>query len=263
MTASIPSGLPRFVGRAFLRWVQATGGLAVLLARTLLRLPVLDRRELLRSLTLFGYRSLPLAAIVATLIGATVVLQTGLYVQRFGARSFLGWAAGYAMLWEFGPLLLGLVMAARVGARNAAELASLGTGGQLEALRGISVDAFALLVAPRIVAITLSLALLSAAVFALAIGWEAAAAWFTLQLPTRFFLQSFSELLGAADLAGGVLKSVCFGVAIALVSTRVGLATHGGARAVGQAAASSVVWSCAAIFSLDFALTPVLAMVLR
>jgi phospholipid/cholesterol/gamma-HCH transport system permease protein len=65
-----------------------------------------------------------------------VVLQSALYVERFGARAFLGWASGYAVLWEFGPLLLGLVMAARLGARNAAELATMQVGGQIEGLRG-------------------------------------------------------------------------------------------------------------------------------
>jgi phospholipid/cholesterol/gamma-HCH transport system permease protein len=251
--------IPAFAGGYVVGFTTAVGTLAVVLARTLMQLPRLDRRELLRGLSLFGYRSLPLSLIIATLIGATVVLQTGLYVQRFGARNYLGWAAGFSVIWEFGPLLLGLMMSARVGARNAAELASLSVGGQLEGLRGISLDPFALLVAPRVVATTLAVAGLSTVTFLIAVLWEAAAAFFSLDIPTRVFFASFEQLLGAGDLAGGVLKSIAFGLAISLISTAAGLRAQGGAQAVGRAAAGSVVWSAAAIFALDFLLTPVLA----
>jgi phospholipid/cholesterol/gamma-HCH transport system permease protein len=58
---------------------------------------------------------------------------------------------------------------------------------------------------------------------------------------------------------GGVVKSSAFWLAIALVSTAVGLRARGGARAVGQAAAGAVVQGCAAIFLLDFLLTTTLA----
>ena len=80
----------------------------MVLGRTLLHLPRMERGELGRALVLFGYRSLPLSLGAATLIGATVVLQAGVYATKFGARLYTGWAAGFALLWEFGPLLLGL-----------------------------------------------------------------------------------------------------------------------------------------------------------
>lgn len=243
--------------------IQAVGMLGLVVGRTVVHLPRLNRRELARGLMLFGYQSLPLTLAIATLTGATVVLQTGLYVQRFGARSHLGWAAGYAVLWEFGPLFLGLMMAARVGARNAAELASLSVGGQLEGLRGISLDPFRLLVAPRVIATSIAVVCLSPVVFAVAIFWEIIAAWATLGLPPRVFLGTFSTMLSAVDLAGGMTKSLFYGVAISLVSTTAGLRAQGGARAVGQAAATAVVLSCASIFALDFILTSIFVRVIH
>ncbi len=258
---SAPS-LLALLGRGGIGAARAAGVLALVVARTVHQLPRVNRRELLRGLVVFGYRSLPLAAVVGTLIGTTVVLQTTLYVQRFGMRTHLGWAAGYAVLWELGPLLLGMMMAARIGARNAAELAQLNIGGQLEGLRGISLDPFALLVAPRVLSSALSVTCLSAFSFLVAILWEAAAAYLTLQLPLRTFLGNFADALSGRDLTGGLTKALVFGLAIALVSTSVGLRAKGGARAVGRAAASAVVWCCAAIFSLDFLLTPLLARML-
>ena len=141
----------RALGGFTLWLLRFFGANALVFGRTLLYLPRLDLGELSRALVLFGYRSLPLSLGAATLIGATVVLQAGVYATKFGARLYTGWAAGFALIWEMGPLLLGLVMAARIGARNAAELALLTVNGQIEGLRGISLDPFRILVAPRVV----------------------------------------------------------------------------------------------------------------
>lgn len=249
----------RQLGAASLWLARLVGANVLVFGRTLLHLPRLDPGELGRAMVLFGYRSLPLSLGAATLIGATVVLQAGVYATKFGARLYTGWAAGFALMWEFGPLLLGLVMAARIGARNAAELALVTVNGQIEGLKGISLDPFRILVAPRVVASVLSVLALTTTTFVVAIGWEAVAAYFALDLPVRIFFQAFSDMLRWGDLAGGVTKTTAFGLAISVVSTAAGLRATGGARGVGQAAASAVVTSCAAIFTLDFLLTPVLA----
>ena len=253
------SAVLAWLGREALQGVRTVGALALVLARTVVGLGGMDRRELARGLMQFGWGSLPLAMATSALTGATVVVQTSLYVQRFGARAILGWAAGYAVLWEFGPLLLGLVMAARLGARNAAELATMQVGGQLEGLRGIGLDPYAVLVAPRVVAMTASMLALSALTFLVSVLFEAGAAYVTLKLPLRSFFESFSMMLHATDLLGGMVKTTVFGGAISVVSTAVGLRARGGARAVGQAAAGAVVLGCAAIFVLDFLLTTTLA----
>jgi phospholipid/cholesterol/gamma-HCH transport system permease protein len=247
------------LGAFALFFTRTVGAVGLVLGRTVLHLRGLDRRELLRAATLFGFRSMPLTLGVASLIGATVVLQAGIYAEKYGARLYTGWAAGYALIWEFGPLLLGLVMAARIGARNAAELALLKVNGQIEGLQGISLDPFRILVAPRVLASALSVATLASVTFLVAIVWEAVAAFFTLRLPVRVFFAAFADLLSWGDLAGGLSKATAFGIAIALVSTSAGLQARGGARGVGRAAAAAVVSSCAAIFILDYLLTPPLA----
>lgn len=246
----------RLVGASTLGLVRFTGALGLVLGRTLLHLPRLSSRELMRSVVLFGYRSIPLALLAAMLIGSTVVLQAGIYADKFGARLYTGWAAGYALMREFGPLLLGLVMAARIGARNAAELALLSINGQIEGLRGISLDPFRLLVAPRVVGSALAITALGSITFLVAVIFEAIASYFSMRLPVRVFLTAVDEMLRTSDLLGGLAKTFAFGVAIALVSTVSGLRAKGGAAGVGRASAAAVVASCAAIFTLDLLLTP-------
>ncbi len=248
----------RWLRRSIEGKIRSAGQIAVLMGRAIRRLPWANRREFLRSLHHFGFDSLPLAVMVATLAGTTLVMQTQVYAQRFGARNYLGWAAGYAVIWEFGPLLLGLMFAARTGARNAAELASLTVGGQLDGLRGIALDPIALLVAPRAAAIVASVVSLACLTFAIAILWEMVAAYFVLKIPARVFLASFSDLITPGVLFGGLVKSTFFAIAVSIVSTVSGVRASGGARGVGQATANAVVWSCASIFLLDFLLTPLL-----
>lgn len=252
------TAVPAAVGRATLGASRTVGRLALVVGRSARALPRLELGELVRGGAFFGTDSLALTLAVAVLAGATVVLQTGIYVEHFGVRAYLGWAAGYSVLWEFGPLFVGLMLAARAGARNAAELATLQVGGQLEGLRGISLDPYALLIAPRVVALTLGVSLLSALAFLVAILTEAVAAAVTLQLSWGVFADNLVVYLGWRDLLAGEVKAFAFGAAIALISTAAGLAAAGGARAVGRAASAAVVYSCGAIFGLDLLLTALL-----
>ena len=247
------------LGAGTLSFARGIGAVALVAARTVHRVPTLSGREFLRAWVRFGWDSLPLTLVVAVLTGITVVVQTTIFVQHFGVRAFVGWAGGYAVLWEFGPLLLGLMLAARSGARNAAELALLQVGGQIEGLRGVALDPYALLVAPRVLALTLSVTSLAGVAFLVSILFECATARWTLGLPLNVFFDNFAELLSARDLLGGMTKATVFGADIALVSTTVGLAARGGARAVGRAAASAVVLSSASIFALDLVLTTLFA----
>lgn len=251
-------GLLQLVGSG----VRQTGGLALVTVRAARALRHLDKREFVRSLVRFGFDSLPLGALVAIFTGGILVLLADLNVSRYGARAIVGWAAGYTVLREFGPLFTALVMTGRVGARNAAELASLNIGGQLEGLRGVGVDPFALLVAPRVAASTVGIGLLGAACSVVAIGSAAVFGKLMLDIDVGLFFRAFDELLSWRDLAASAIKTLVFGATIAIVSTRAGLAARGGAQAVGRAAAVAVVSSSAVLTAIDWVLTVLTAKVL-
>lgn len=245
----------RSFGRLGLELGRQVGGLGLVFARSARALPRLDPRELVRSIVHFGYDALPLAVALGAFIGAILVLFANVNVQRYGAKSLLGWAAGYTVLREFGPLVTALVMTGRVGARNAAELASMSIGGQLEGLRGVGVDPFELLVAPRVIASAFAVTALGLVANLVAV---VAAAWFgqlVVEVEAESFLRSFELMLTWRDVAAGVIKMVAFGATISLVSTRAGLLARGGARAVGRVAATAVVASSAVLTALDWGLT--------
>ena len=244
------------------RLFQGLGSMGLVLARTVRALPRLDPREVVRSLVGFGYDALALSAVLGVFTGFILVLFSNLIVARFGVKSLFGWASGYAVLREMGPLVTALVMAGRIGARNAAELGVMRIGGQLEGLRGVGVDPFALLVAPRVVASALAVTALGVVASLVAIAASIAFGWAVSAIEPSTYLMSFEARIHLPDLLAALVKLFIFGATISLVSTQSGLQAHGGARAVGEVAAKAVVASAAALTALDWLITFVTEQVL-
>jgi phospholipid/cholesterol/gamma-HCH transport system permease protein len=236
------------------------GGLLVLLGRCLRApfSPSFEWREMLRQTRAFGVGSLLVLGSTAALVGGILVVQAGLYVRRFGIQELVGWFAGFGILRDVGPLVAGLVFSGRVGSRNAAELASMATRDQLEGLRAIGLDTVRTVVAPRALAMLVSLVGLYFLGSFISIATAALSARLLLGIDGAQFLRSFLERTNLADLGSGALKSVLFAMAVALVSCRAGLLARGGAAAVGDAAKQAVVRGALAIVVLDLAVARVL-----
>ena len=243
------------VGAAVLDATSAAGQLALLIARALSASPRQEVREVLRTVSRFGFGSLGLGLAVAAGTGSVIVLETATYTVRFGARDILGGMAGISILREFGPLMVALVMAGWVGASNAAEVGNLSLGGQLGSLRGLGVNPFEVVIAPRVWGTLFAMLALALVADLAAVLGGAASAQVVLGIPADAFLRSFGAWLHPRDIAEGLLKSGSFALAISLLSARAGLATRGGARAVGQRVAQSVVHSIVAVLVLDLVLT--------
>ena len=229
--------------------------MTILLARILsrvLRIKV-DGRELWKNLYKMAVKSLPIVVVTALFTGAIMVIQAATIVKRYGAEGLLGWGAGFGTLREIAPLLTALMISGRVGANNTAELGTMVVTEQLDALRVLAIDPISFLIAPRFIAIVSTLFMMT--LFADALALLAAA--YTGQAllgvsPTTFYNGLTAGLLGFGDVANGLLKSVVFGLVMALASCYFGLSTSGGAPAVGRAVNATVVPSAAGVFVLDY-----------
>lgn len=212
-----------------------------------------DRSELTRCLYRMGIRSVPIVAVTALFVGGIMVIQAAPTVQRYGAQGLLGWAAGFGTLREIAPLLTALMISGRVGANNTAELGTMTVTEQVDALRAMAIDPIGYLVTPRFygIVITLFLSTILSDVLAL-IGASFAGRVLLGVEPAVFYNGLTGGLLGIGDVVNGLIKSVVFGVAIALSSCHFGLATAGGAPGVGRSVNSAVVVSAAGIFVLDY-----------
>lgn len=245
------------VGASTLAAAREAGGIAVLSARVLRALfpPSLDGRELFRQLHKMGNRSVPIVVLTAFFTGGIMVIQSGIFVRRFGATGLVGWGAGYAVFREVGPILIGLMFSGRVGANNTAELGTMTVTEQIDGLRALAIDPVGYLLLPRILAMVIMLFCLTVLGDLVAILGGALFAKLLLGVEVATFYQSFAENLKPADLVHGLVKAAAFGLAIALTSCHFGVTVRGGAVGVGRAVNAAVVASAIAIMLLDFFLT--------
>ena len=244
-------------------WVIETcrtaGGMGVLFGRIVVRVFRFDRQELVKNLYKMGVKSLPIVAITALFTGAIMVIQAATIVKRFSAEGLLGWGAGFGTLREIGPLLTALMISGRVGANNTAELGTMVVTEQIDALRVLAIDPIAFLIVPRFIAIVSTLFMMTLFADALALFGAAYTGKGLLNVePQTFFNGLTGGLLGFGDVANGLVKSIVFGMVMALASCHFGLATKGGAQGVGRAVNATVVASAAGIFVLDYVVSLIL-----
>ncbi|MCZ7681888.1 MAG: ABC transporter permease [Sandaracinaceae bacterium] len=188
-----------------------------------------------------GVRSLSIVVVTALFVGAIMVIQAAPLVTRFNAREIVGWGAGFATLREVGPLLIALMFSGRVGANNTAELGTMVVTSQIDALRALAIDPLGYLVLPRVIAMVTMLFALTVIGDMVAIGGACLAGKVLLDVDPRSFMNSLLLLLNEWDLLTGLIKSVVFGIMIALTSCHFGLSVKGAPPASG--APSTPRWS--------------------
>lgn len=247
-------------GRAIFDVAEQVGGVAVLAWRLVTRMfpPRIDGPELWRNLFRMGVRSLPIVGLTALFTGAIMVIQAGVLIRRFGAEGLLGWGAGFATLREVGPILIALMFSGRVGANNTAELGTMTVTEQVDALSTLAIDPLSYLILPRVVSMVVMLLVLTIYGDCLALlgaAWTGAG---LLGVSVMTFWNGFLETIRVWDLATGLIKSVWFGLIIALASCHFGLTVKGGAPGVGRAVNAAVVASATGVFVTDYFSTFVL-----
>jgi phospholipid/cholesterol/gamma-HCH transport system permease protein len=248
------------LGAAALGLFQEAGGMGLLAGRVLLSALALrlDRRELMRNLYKMGVQSVPIVGLTAFFTGGIMVIQSGIFVKRFGAYGLLGFGAGYATLREVGPILIGLMFSGRVGANNAAELGTMTVTEQLDGLRALAIDPVPFLIVPRVLAMMVSLFCLVVLGDVVAILGGALFGKLLLNVELSSFLHSFADNLKPFDLSIGLIKALVFGLAISITSCHYGVTVKGGAVGVGRAVNDAVVSAAVAIMISDNLLTMVL-----
>lgn len=204
-----------------------------------------------RQMYAIGVGSLPLTVIVAAFIGSVIALQTRYQLFPGVVLSVVGLISRQMIVLELGPLLTGLVLTGRVGARMTAEIGTMRVTEQIDALETLAYNPVAYLVVPRVLAATLMLPLL--VVFANAVG--IGTAFLTSVYATDVTLAQFSEGLRLAyapfQIFYSLLKATMFGAAIAFLCSYEGYVTDVGAEGVGRSTAKAVVVTSVAILVLD------------
>lgn len=210
---------------------------------------------LLPSFYLVGVRSVPVIAVTGTFIGMVMAVQMFNQFNIMGMATRLGSMINITLVRELGPVLAATMLAGRVGSAMAAEIATMKVTEQLDALACLGAHPLHYLVVPRLLACTLLIPLLTILADFMGIMGGALICTRVYGVEAHFYWQHAQNFVNMWDVSMGLIKSVFFGAAIALISCHRGLNSQAGAEGVGRAATESFVASFIAILVLDFFLS--------
>jgi phospholipid/cholesterol/gamma-HCH transport system permease protein len=198
-----------------------------------------------------GVDSVPLVGLVSFFLGLTMALLTGYQLQRFGTERLVPGLVSIGFTRELGPLITGIMLAARIGAAFTAELGTMQVSEEVEAIEAMGIGPLRFLVAPRMLALFFLMPCLStisniSAIFASSLISKA---YFSIAFP--YFVDLVRDALLIRDIITGVLKSFMFGLLIAAIACYRGLTVTGGAAGVGTATTSSVVTAITTVIGVD------------
>ena len=241
------------MGRRVIEILNLVGGITVFFLQILRALvpPKYDARETWRAFYKVGVQSYAIVIMTAMFTGAIMVIQAGGTIQASRATSFVGWAAGFTVLSEIGPVLIGLMFSGRVGANNTAELGTMVVTEQVDALRTLAIDPMNYLAVPRFIAMIVMLFLLVALGDLFALIGGAITSHFMLDISYSVFVSQVIDAQLLDEYILGLIKGSLFGMSIAIVSCYFGFTVKGGATGVGRAVNNSVVASAIGIFAID------------
>lgn len=238
------------VARQGIQGIAFIGEAALMVLNVVARPRLIRLAELLRHFDEVGTRAFPLTALLGVLIGVILAFQFSNAMRQFGAQLYIPSLVGIALLRELGPLLAAVILAGRTGSAFAAELGTMTVNEEIDALRIMGIDPMAMLVFPRLVAAMLVLPVL-ALLMNLAGLIGTTLVMMSLGFSFALVKNQLIQWLTLGALVGGLGKAAVFGLVIAGIGCRAGLAAGRGPRAVGDAATAAVVGGIIAIVLLD------------
>jgi phospholipid/cholesterol/gamma-HCH transport system permease protein len=238
--------------------ILAQVGRIIILLYKIIRLtftPPFRFTELLRQLDFIGVQSVALVVFTGMFTGMVSALQTYNGVSRFGAQSMIGATVALGLTRELGPVLSALMVIGRTVSSMAAEIGTMRTTQQIDALRSMSVNPIHYLIVPRVLAMVLVLPVL--ALFFSFAGMIGAyvMALYQLGIDQSTFMIGIKNYLDLQDITHGLLKSVVFGLVISTIGCAEGYYSPMGARGVANATTRSVVFSSVLVLILDYVMT--------
>ncbi|WP_035061798.1 ABC transporter permease [Andreprevotia chitinilytica] len=215
------------------------------------------RHDFLQVAASAGADGLPIVGLIAFLLGVILAFQSAIPMKQFGAELFVANLVGLALIRELAPLMTAVLLAGRTGAAFAAELGTMKTNQEVDALTTMGIDPMQVLVLPRLWAVTLMTPLL--AIFAEVVGlFGGGLVLLSFDIPFKTAFIQVQSIVALTDFLGGLVKSAVFGFGIAAIGCWQGLRTGSGAQAVGAATTRAVVTSlvflvvCDGLFAVAF-----------
>ena len=250
-------GMLASLGRFVLSALAGVGRISIFAFNTVKHLfsPPFYGKELFAALIQIGWLSLPVVGLTAFFTGGALALQIYAGGARFNAESVVPSIVAIGMARELGPVLGGLMVAARVSSSIAAEIGTMKVTEQIDALVTLSTNPMKYLTLPRVLAATLAVPILVAVGDAIGIMGGFIVGTERLGFNAAAYLKNTVDFLTIADITSGMIKGAVFGFIVALMGCFFGMNSGRGAQGVGHATKSAVVTSSVMILAANYILT--------
>lgn len=258
---SIIQNIADHIDRFFLFFIEKIAGIINEIGRififgfeslTLLFTKPFRYQEIIKHLEFIGNQSVGIITLTSVFTGLALSFQVYLGFKLVNAVNLVGPTVALGITRELGPVLTGLIVAARAGGAMAARLGTMRVNEQLDALDVMGVNTKQYLIAPRIIAAIICMPLLTALFdFMAMVG-----SWFLctrlVGLDQAVFLEKIRDTVEVRHIYEGLLKAAFFGLIFGVICTYKGFNTTGGAKGVGEATNKGVVISMVTIIIFDY-----------
>ncbi len=217
------------------------------------------RKQIIIEMDNLGLESLGIVAIISVFMGAVVTIQTAFNTDHPMLPAYaIGFATRQAIILEFAPTIISLILAGKIGSRIASEIGTMRVTEQIDALEVMGINASGFLILPKVIAAMIVNPLLIVISMFLGIfgGWLVSALTDVMPLGNYVYgiLYEFSQF----DVYYALIKTVVFAFLITTVSGYFGFYTKGGALEVGHSSTKAVVFSSIFIILFNLLLTQLL-----
>lgn len=237
--------------------IRETGEMALFLSSSLRLLFEKPYRhaEIIKHMEFIGNQSIGIISLTSLFTGLALSFQIYLGFKLFNAVNMVGPTVALGITRELGPVLTGLIVAARAGGAMAARLGTMRVNEQIDALDVMGINTKQYLIAPRVAAAVVCMPLLTAVFdFVAMIG-----SWFLcvklVELDEAVYWEKIKDIIEVRHINEGLIKAAAFGLVFGLVCTYRGFNTTGGAKGVGEATNRGVVLSMVLIIVFDYFIT--------
>ena len=239
------------------KWMQRLNSTISLFFRLLTRLKTIkiNLNNLIEQIYIVGPGSLNITLLTACFISMVFTMQIAKEFLYLDAASAIGAVIIIAFTRELSPVLTAVIIAGKIGSSFTAEIATMETTEQIDALYLLNTNPIDYLIFPKVAACCIMLPILNTISLTTSIAISIFVAFIMYDVPSNIFLKSAFQALSITDFLYSLEKSLCFGIVISFISCQWGLTSSGGAKGVGNSTTSSVVTILLAIFIIDFILS--------
>ncbi|MBP7370446.1 MAG: ABC transporter permease [Arenimonas sp.] len=198
-----------------------------------------------------GLNAVPLVVLLSFMVGAVVAFLGATVLAEFGAEVWVVELVGVSFMREFGVLLTAILLAGRTASAFTAQIGSMKSGEELDAIKTMGLDPIELLVLPRIKALVLTMPLLSFLATMAGLLGGLAVCTLTLDISPDMYFQRLNTELSPRHFWIGLSKAPIFALVIGIIGCLEGFKVENNAQSVGEHTTSSVVQSISLVILLD------------